>query len=209
MKKLITLAIVLLAVAAQAQMKVHNDGHVSIGTLSAAWNVGMQCYPECTHFNSLNTDDWNWVTIASTNALNAKCWIVSYPGNKHDHRFFVRGDGWVYKRGDWRAADAGLLSSQEDILDAGSLIDQITGVWYTPADEEGLERKENRCVGIVAQKLESVLPEAVTTDENGKMYIDYDALTVFLIEALKEQRRETELLRKALEEHGLIEPIKR
>lgn len=37
------------------------------------------------------------------------------------------------------------------------------------------------------------------------MYVDYEALTVVLIEAYKEQKAEIEMLRKTLEEHGLLE----
>jgi hypothetical protein len=206
---LLTMLASLFTIAAYAQLKVQTDGHISLGTLSGEWNVGTQVYPSgCVHFNHPGTEDWQWITMASPNSMKGKCWIVNRPGNKYDHRFFVTGDGYLYKRGSWKIADARLFSSQEGIRGAGSLIDQIKGVWYIPADEEGSKRKENRRVGIVAQELESVLPEAVTTDENGQMYIDYESLTVFLIEALKEQRQETELLRKALEEHGLVEPKK-
>lgn len=57
MKKFVlTIALLLLGFAAQAQMKIHDDGHVSLGTLSGAWNVGAQFFPRSYHFNSLNTD---------------------------------------------------------------------------------------------------------------------------------------------------------
>ena len=106
-KALFTFAIVLLSVAAQAQMKIQNDGQISLGTLSGSWNVGTQIYPSgCVHFNHPSTEDWKWVTIASPNAMKGKCWIVSYPSDKYDHRFFVTGDGYVYKRGSWRASDS-------------------------------------------------------------------------------------------------------
>lgn len=42
-KSLLTLAIVLLAVAAQAQIKVHSNGQVSLGTLTT--NYGVQIHP--------------------------------------------------------------------------------------------------------------------------------------------------------------------
>lgn len=84
------------------------------------------------------------------------------------------------------------------------------GTKYIPANEVsgGTKEEKNKRLGVVAQDLERVLPEAVTADENGLLYVDYDALTVFLIEAVKEQRREMELMRKTLEEHGLLEPEK-
>ena len=101
-KVLFTFAIVLLSVAAQAQMKVQTDGHISLGTLSGSWNVGTQVYPSgCVHFNTQDQEDWHWVTVASPNAVKGKCWIVTYPGNKYDHRFFVTGDGYLFKRGSW------------------------------------------------------------------------------------------------------------
>lgn len=198
----------LLAVAMQAQIKVHGDGHISLGTLSGAWNVGTQVYPSgSVHFNHPSTENWKWVTTASPNAVKGKCWIVTYPGDKYDHRFFVTGDGYVFKRGSWRAADNSLQNPLENIRAAGATLDQITGVWYIPVDEES-GRGEARRAGVTAQQVAEVLPEAVTTDEKGLMYVDYETLTVFLIEAVKEQRHETELLRKTLEEHGLLEPKK-
>ena len=71
-KAFFTLIIVLLGMTMQAQIKVHNDGHVSISTLSGAWNVGTQFYPGETQFNSFNIEDWNWVIIASFNVIKAK-----------------------------------------------------------------------------------------------------------------------------------------
>lgn len=210
MKKslLFTMVIVLASLSAQAQMKVQSDGHISLGTLSDAWNVGTQAYPSgCVHFNTQNTDDWHWVTVASPNAVKGKCWIVTYPNNKYDHRFFVTGDGYVFKRGSWRASDASTQSESSAVTGAGATLDQITGIWYTPVDE-GNKQSENRRVGVTAQQVAEVLPEAVTADENGLLYVDYETLTVFLIEAVKEQRQEIELLRKALEENGLLKPQK-
>jgi hypothetical protein len=42
-------------------------------------------------------------------------------------------------------------------------------------------------VGIVAQDVEAVLPEAVTTDADGYKSVRYDNLIPLLIEAIKEQ----------------------
>ena len=99
------------------------------------------------------------------------------------------------------------MNEEGIVVDAGAILDNITGVWYIPIDERsgGNKVKENRRLGIMAQEVKRVLPEAVTADENGLLYLDYEALTVFLIEAVKDQRREIELLRKTLEENGLLE----
>jgi hypothetical protein len=44
-------------------------------------------------------------------------------------------------------------------------------------------------VGVVAQDVEAVLPEAVTTDADGYKSVRYDNLIPLLIEAIKEQDR--------------------
>lgn len=210
-KTLITLAIVLLAVVAQAQIKMHGDSHVSIGTLSSSWDTGTQIYPSGrVFFNTSDTTHWHWVTMATPGCPTGKCWIVTYPGNKYKHLFFVSGYGYVYQRGRYTASDAATQMDPSEISNPGAVLDSITGVWYTPIDEEdgGAKGGENRRVGISAQELKRVLPEAVTDDENGMLYVDYDALTVFLIETVKEQREQIKAMRKNLEEHGMMEPEK-
>ena len=208
-RTLLSLFIVLLAVAAQAQIKMHSDSHVSIGTLSSSWDIGTQLYPSGrVFFNTCDTTRWHWVTVATPGCQTGKCWIVTSPGDKYKHNFFVTGYGYMYHRGRYTAADANNQIDPTEILGAGAVLDSITGVWYTPIDDEGGGAKggENRRVGISAQELKRVLPEAVTADENGLLYVDYDALTVFLIETVKEQRRQIEAMRKVLVENNLMEP---
>lgn len=104
-------------------------------------------------------------------------------------------------------ADTRLQGGREEITNSGAILDNITGVYYIPVDEsESNERKGNRRVGVFAEEIEKVLPEAVSRDDRDLMYVDYEALTVVLIEAYKEQKAEIELLRKTLEEHGLLKP---
>ena len=208
-RTLFTLSIVLLAVAAQAQIKMHSDSHVSLGTLSGSWDVGTQLYPSGrVFFNTCDTTCWHWVTVAKPGCRTGKCWIVTSPNDKHEHSFFVTGYGYVYQQGRYIASDDSNQMNPEEIANPGAVLDSITGVWYTPNDAEGSGARsgENRRVGISAQELRRVLPEAVTADENGLLYVDYDALTVFLIETVKEQHRQIEAMRKVLVENDLMEP---
>ena len=201
----------------QSQIIVHDDGQITFQHHDGNWNHGVQIFPSgCTHFNSTRTDEWHWVTVASPKNAKGKCWIVTYPDGetdpaeqKKDHRFFVTGDGYVHKRGSMRMADANLQTEHEAIRNPGMMLDAITGTYYIPTDEDnGSSKDKNIRVGVIAQEVEKVLPEAVTTDDQDRMYVDYEALTVVLIEAYKEQKAEIELLRKTLEEHGLLKPEK-
>lgn len=104
-------------------------------------------------------------------------------------------------------ADAIYQEGSREIDSAGYLLDQITGVWYNSTDSElETERGSARRVGVTAQELEKVLPELVSADENGLRYVDYEALTVFLIEAVKEQRIEIQFMREVLEKNGILKP---
>ena len=53
-------------------------------------------------------------------------------------------------------------------------------------------------VGVIAQEVEAVLPQAVTTEQDGYKAVNYNHLIALLIEAVKEQDREIEELKKRL-----------
>ncbi|MDO5315042.1 MAG: hypothetical protein Q4F82_02920 [bacterium] len=203
-KALITFAFILLIMAVQAQIKVHDDGHVSLASLTKAY--GVQVRPNgYTYFHTQSDAEWGWATLSYANNMKQKHWIVDNPtmvGNTHP--FFVTGNGWVYKSGSWRMSDNSLQSETSSVTDASAVLDSITGFWYVPVDGSTANSTTEKRLGVSAQEVERILPEAVTADENGLLYVDYEALTVFLIEAIKDQRHEIELLRKTLEENGLM-----
>lgn len=214
-KLVIVIFVMTLCINIQAQIKVHESGQISLQDYTENWNNGVQIFPSGTvHFNTTSTNAWSWVTVASPKHAKGKCWIVTYPDGetdpaeqKKDHRFFVTGEGYVHQRGSLRLADVSFQTGNEAIRNPGYILDAITGIYYTPVDEtEDGSRKENVRVGVIAQEVEKVLPEAVSRDDQDLMYVDYEALTVVLIEAYKEQKSEIELLRKTLEEHGLLKP---
>ena len=204
-KALFTTVIVLLALTTQAQFKVHDDGQVSIGSLTK--NYGVQCHPlQYTSFRIQNNDSWSWVEISLSNINNQKHWIVANlynTNNINNHTFFVTGAGNVYMNGNFRASDSRNQSECEPITGAGSVLDSITGIWYIPNDGGDESKTKERRIGLSAQEVKNILPEAVTADENGQLYVDYEALTVFLIEAVKEQRMEIKTLLKTMEENGI------
>ncbi|MCI0330836.1 MAG: tail fiber domain-containing protein [candidate division Zixibacteria bacterium] len=52
--------------------------------------------------------------------------------------------------------------------------------------------------GLIAQEVEKILPELVTTDENGFKAIQYHELPLLLLQAIKEQQKEIEELKKEM-----------
>ena len=56
-------------------------------------------------------------------------------------------------------------------------------------------------VGVLAQEVEAVLPEAVSTDENGYKSVKYHYLTALLIAAFKEQENAAQAQARIVEQH--------
>ena len=53
-------------------------------------------------------------------------------------------------------------------------------------------------VGIIAQQIEKVLPEVVTTRDNGYKAVKYEKIVALLIEAIKEQQSEIDQLKEKI-----------
>lgn len=213
-KIFISIALIICALvlsqSSQAQIVMHESGSISLLENTTDWNKGLQIYHNGVYyFNTEQNHDFHWVTVATPGSLTGKCWVVTSPTSKYIHNFYVEGDGDVYRKGCYTNAVANpQIPSAKKIAGAGNILNGITGVFYIPEDEPIEEEKVKQRIGLYADDVKKVLPEAVAIDDAGVTYVNYEALTVVLIEAYKEQKAEIELLRKTLEEHGLLEPEK-
>lgn len=193
----------------KAQIVMHESGQISLQENTDDWTKGIQVFQRgVVFFNTRQTHDFHWVTAATPGNLTGKCWIVTSPTSKYTHNFYVEGDGDVFRTGGCYQRIINPPGLDEMVTGSGDILNGINGVYYNPTNENSDRRKEDRRIGVYAEEVEKVLPEAVTRDENDLLYVDYNALTVVLIEAYKEQKAEIELLRKTLEEHGLLKPEK-
>jgi hypothetical protein len=88
----------------------------------------------------------------------------------------------------------------EPISNAMSLVQGLQGVRFDWRSDEFAEKKfpEGRQVGLIAQDIEKVVPEVVTTDFAGYKAISYDKLTAVLVEAIKEQQAEIKELKNEI-----------
>jgi hypothetical protein len=111
------------------------------------------------------------------------------------HRFYANGNAW----------HAGNVTAYSDIRvkDNISIIDnavdkvmQIRGVTFTRIDRADTERRH---AGVIAQEVEVVLPEVVDTDEFGTKSVAYGNMVGLLIEAIKEQQKQIEELKRMIE----------
>lgn len=93
-------------------------------------------------------------------------------------------------------SDIRLKENIEVIPNALDKVSQIRGVTYDRNDIEN----ESRQAGVIAQEVEKVLPEVVNTDENGVKSVAYGNMVSLLIEAIKEQQKQIDELKRKLEE---------
>ena len=91
-----------------------------------------------------------------------------------------------------QTSDARLKKNVVTLTSGLAMVTQLRGVRYNWKDEN---RPEAR-VGFIAQEVEEVLPELVTTKEDGFKAVNYAEMTAVLVEAVKELNQQIADLKK-------------
>tara|TARA_B100001996_G_scaffold118317_1_gene89538 strand:- start:1268 stop:6547 length:5280 start_codon:yes stop_codon:yes gene_type:complete len=102
----------------------------------------------------------------------------------------VEGDITAFYTSDRRLKDN--IAPIDDPL---AKVISISGNTYDWNDKSG---KTGKDVGVIAQELEGVLPEAVTTRKSGYLAVDYDKVVPLLVEAIKELNAKVDSLEQRL-----------
>lgn len=90
-------------------------------------------------------------------------------------------------------SDARLKENVRQITDSLEKISRLRGVsfdWRQDTDIKDLSRQ--RQIGMIAQEVETVIPEIVNNSPLGYKGIDYGKLTSVLVEAIKDQQKQIE-----------------
>lgn len=113
--------------------------------------------------------------------------------------------GAIYAANDvvaYATSDQRLKKYPKNIPNALEKVSKINGVNFIwrKADEEiqkNVHSFEGRDVGVLAQEIEKVLPEVVTTRDTGYKAVKYEKIVPLLIEAIKELKLEVDELKKS------------
>jgi hypothetical protein len=92
------------------------------------------------------------------------------------------------------SSDERLKENFENIPNSLDKLKQINGYSFDWISMEGVHENEGHDIGVKAQEIEAVLPEIVTTRENGYKAVKYDRLVALLIETNKELLNRIEAL---------------
>jgi hypothetical protein len=92
------------------------------------------------------------------------------------------------------SSDERLKDNFEVITNPLDKLKQINGYSFDWIPMEGIHENEGHDIGVKAQEIEAVLPEIVTTRDNGYKAVKYDKLVALLIETNKELLNRIEAL---------------
>ena len=108
----------------------------------------------------------------------------------------VNGNLWV--NGTTYASDRRFKKNIRPISNALEKVLQLDGVSYEMNAKAfpAMKFDDNPQIGLIAQDVESIVPEVVTTRTDGYKAIDYAKLAPLLIESIKEQQRQINDLKK-------------
>lgn len=121
-----------------------------------------------------NTTIDGYVSIASTLSVKGN---TSITGD-----LTVTGDITAFYTSDQRLKD-----NIKPIEDPLSKVLSISGNTYTWNEKSG---KDGNDVGVIAQEIQKVIPEAVTERSNGYLAVNYEKIIPLLIEAIKDLKNE-------------------
>lgn len=85
-------------------------------------------------------------------------------------------------------SDANLKTNVETVQNASDTISKMRGVSFDWVDNG------NKSYGVIAQEIEQVVPELVSTNEYGEKSVNYLSIIAFLIESNKELQARIETL---------------
>jgi hypothetical protein len=151
-----------------------NIGNVIIGDLSTKF-VGINCATPAYQFH-VNGDIASSATVRSTNTI-----VTGAITGCSDIRY--------------KKQVKPLTNSLANIL-------KLQGVNYLWKTEEFPAKnfsKSNQ-LGLIAQEVEKIYPELVLTDNDGYKSVDYGKLTPVLVEAIKDQQKQIDDLKKMVEQ---------
>jgi hypothetical protein len=119
-----------------------------------------------------------------------------YDGTTATLLLSLDGSGNLVATGDVTAFSD--VKLKENVITVDNAVEKVLamrGVFYNRKDIEDKSRK----VGVIAQEVQEILPEVVTTSEDGTLGVAYGNIVGVLIEAIKEQQQQIDELKYLLQ----------
>jgi hypothetical protein len=98
------------------------------------------------------------------------------------------------------SSDERLNANKTLLTDSLSKLSQLNGYEFDWIPMRGIHENEGHDIGVIAQEVEKILPEIVTTRDNGYMAVKYEKIVPLLIEAIKELSGQVKDLQEKLKD---------
>lgn len=137
-----------------------------------------------------NVGDPNGFTVSATGNVGIG---TATPSSK------LEVDGDIKAAGDviaFSASDERLKNNISNITNPISKLNQINGVNFEWSKDQSIHSGKD--VGVIAQDVQKVLPEVVTERQDGNLAVKYEKIIPLLVEAIKDQQKQIEELKKKL-----------
>jgi hypothetical protein len=142
---------------------------VSAGTGAVTFSIGQAVATSSNvQFNSLGVGTAGPVTAGLIRATND---VIAFYGS-----------------------DERLKENITPIENSLDILKQINGYYFDWKEMPGIHENEGHDIGVIAQEIGAVLPEIVTTRDNGYMAVKYEKLVALLIQTNKELLNRVEAL---------------
>lgn len=196
-----------------SQIKVMNDGRIFMhGLIPAGFapiqeihtqqNTSLNGALNIKNFNSWehallirhSTDsDWQMAVCTSVNRAKSIAYDIYVPN--FGHPFWVEGDGKIISNGGYVGSDLNLKTEIKPIEQATQKVNSLRGITYKyKADVETEKNSKDfiaeEKIGLFAQDVEKVAPQAVKTVHDGTKAVNYASLVGLLVEAFNERSAE-------------------
>jgi hypothetical protein len=153
------------------------------GRITSASNVSVTTGTTISDDTTTNASRYLTFTSASSGSISSA--VVSTT-----KLFFNPSTGLLTSTDYNSSSDKRLKKSIKTVSSALDKVEALRGVTFTWKDSN------TQAIGMIAQEVQEVLPEVVTTDDDGYMGIKYTNVIGVLVEAIKELKAEFETYKK-------------
>lgn len=134
----------------------------------------------------------NWTSTAHGSRI--EFWTTNNGQTTHSRKVMIDHNGDLSTVGDiiaFNTSDITLKTDIQKITGALDKVCQLDGIRFSWLNNTGKELNQP-AVGVIAQQVQDVLPEAVRTKDTGFLGVDYTQLVPLLIEAIKDLKTQIE-----------------
>jgi len=110
----------------------------------------------------------------------------------------------IYTAGLQLTSDSTLKTDIKKLTNSSEILDKISGYTYNYNQALNDKLPAGKRVGLLAQEVQQVLPEAIDTNANGKLSVDYTMLIPLLLESHKKLQEEVTSLKAQLANNGIF-----